>query len=79
MTDQPAPADCFSCAHFTITYDKRFPYACRVFGFKGKELPARTVFATTGSACTALVPRPVRPAAAPADPGARGGKPGWLV
>ena len=81
MTPGPgAPVDCFRCANFVITYEKSFPYACRVFGFKGKILPAHTVFESTGRPCQAFVPRPDKPGSGPGSSSpAHGGKDGWLV
>lgn len=78
MADSKAPVDCFRCAHFVITYEKSFPYACRAFGFKGKMLPSHTVFESTGKPCQGFVPRSGGGSADPSLP-AHGGKDGWLV
>lgn len=71
-----AAVTCYGCRHFRITYDKRFPYACDVFGFKGKALPCVTVLTTTGAPCDARVPLPDSPSPPPSR---AGGKDGWLV
>lgn len=47
----PQPVNCYECQHHFITHDKKKPYGCRAFGFKGPMLPSRTVFATTGTEC----------------------------
>lgn len=72
------PVDCFRCAHFVITYETKFPYACRVFAFKGRMLPSSTVLESTGQPCTGFQARPERAGGAEHNPG-RGGKDGWLV
>ncbi|MBL6783239.1 MAG: uracil-DNA glycosylase [Alphaproteobacteria bacterium] len=47
----PNPVNCYACQHHFITHDKKKPYGCRAFGFKGPMLPSRTVFMTTGTEC----------------------------
>ena len=42
---------CHGCQHFFVTYDPRRPWGCRRFGFKGKNLPAQTVYEATGMQC----------------------------
>jgi hypothetical protein len=42
---------CFSCRHFYITYDPRFPYGCRAVGFKSRGVPAAEVRANSGMDC----------------------------
>ena len=55
MADSPLhakpPHNCYGCRYFYITYEQARPYACRKFGFKGPQMPAVTVFATTGMKC----------------------------
>ena len=42
---------CHGCQHFFITHDRRRPWGCRNFGFKGKNLPAQIVYEATGMQC----------------------------
>jgi hypothetical protein len=43
--------NCFSCRHFYITYDPKFPYGCRAAGFKSRSMPAREMYANSGMDC----------------------------
>ncbi|OGV49545.1 MAG: hypothetical protein A2X49_08225 [Lentisphaerae bacterium GWF2_52_8] len=46
--------NCLRCEHYIVTWDPKFPRACRVFSFKGKEFPSETVWKVTGKACPAF-------------------------
>ena len=50
--------NCNGCTYFFVTYDKFRPWGCRKFGFKGKNLPAQIVFATTGMQCAYFLSKP---------------------
>lgn len=50
--------DCLKCKNFKTTWNPKFPRACTVFGFKGKELPSATVFRVTGKPCPSFDPVP---------------------
>ncbi len=52
--------DCFSCGHFFITHDKKFPYGCGAMGFKSRTIPSREVYASSGIECQFFVPKIVR-------------------
>jgi hypothetical protein len=43
--------NCFQCAHFAVTWEPQYPKSCKLFGFKTKELPAVSVYESTGSVC----------------------------
>ncbi len=43
--------DCRKCKYYYITWDKTFPYGCRVMGFKGKTLPSTVVSQSSGMKC----------------------------
>jgi len=43
--------NCFQCKYFYITWDKRFPYGCRVYGIKTRYNPSAEVFKATGKGC----------------------------
>jgi hypothetical protein len=49
--------NCFNCVHFAITWDVKFPKACKAFGFKTANMPSVTVFQSTGSECIAFTPK----------------------
>ena len=46
--------NCFKCVYFSITWDPKFPKACRFFGFKSAGMPSATVFNSTGGECVAF-------------------------
>ncbi|OGO76882.1 MAG: uracil-DNA glycosylase [Clostridiales bacterium GWB2_37_7] len=43
--------NCIKCKNYMITWDSRFPKGCRIFGFKGSQMPSITVFQATGAPC----------------------------
>ena len=45
--------DCNSCAHFFITWNKRFPFGCRAMGFMSANSPNKDVFEVEGRDCLA--------------------------
>ena len=44
-------AVCRKCKHFYITWDEKYPYGCRAFGFKGKTNPSMAVRMNSGLQC----------------------------
>ena len=46
-------ADCNSCEHFFITWNKRFPFGCRAMGFMSSNSPSKDVFEVEGRDCLA--------------------------
>ena len=46
--------DCFRCLYFRVTWDKRYPRACRVFNIKSRVLPSLVVLRNTGHNCPAF-------------------------
>jgi hypothetical protein len=55
MTDkrraEKSDINCFSCEHFYITYDKKYPYGCRIIGFKSARMPAVDVYINSDMDC----------------------------
>jgi hypothetical protein len=47
--------NCFHCVHFAITWDTKFPKACKAFGFKTANMPSVAVFQSTGIDCIAFI------------------------
>jgi len=45
--------ECNSCAHFFITWNKRFPFGCRAMGFMSANSPSKDVFEVEGRDCLA--------------------------
>ena len=50
-TSEDKSINCRQCRHFFITYDTRFPYGCRVIGFKSRDLPSVVVCRDSGAPC----------------------------
>jgi hypothetical protein len=55
MTDNNKEAtqhiNCFSCEHFYITYEQRYPYGCRTIGFKSARMPSVDVYINSDMQC----------------------------
>lgn len=51
--NQPAikTINCFSCEHFYITYEAKFPYGCRAMGFKSVRMPSVDVYVNSEMDC----------------------------
>lgn len=43
--------NCLKCKYYYISWDARMPYACRLFGFKGRQIPSISVLQSSGSPC----------------------------
>jgi hypothetical protein len=43
--------DCRNCKYYYITWDIYFPYGCKLFGVKSKQLPSAIVYQSLGSEC----------------------------
>jgi len=43
--------NCITCIHYYVTWDKNFPYGCRLFEFKSRKLPSLLVRESTGDKC----------------------------
>ena len=43
--------DCRKCAFFYVTWDKRFPWGCKSFGFKTRKMPYLDVYQSSGAEC----------------------------
>jgi hypothetical protein len=52
--DDRKKINCFHCVNFVVTWDPKMPKGCRVFGFKGKDLPSLSVYLATGKNCIAF-------------------------
>lgn len=47
--------DCSKCVYFTVTWEPKFPRACKFFGFKSSNMPSVTVYKSSGSPCTNFI------------------------
>lgn len=48
---------CRKCKYYYITWDTRFPYGCKLFGVKSKQLPSVIVYQSTGKFCDNFNPK----------------------
>lgn len=53
-SNRPRPR-CRMCVHHYITHDTRFPYGCRLLGFKSAREPMRDVVDASGEICLYFV------------------------
>lgn len=65
---QAAP-NCLKCRHFVVTWNRRFPRACRAFGIQTPRMPSVVVFEQTGYHCPAFEPAPGHTRPAPGHTG----------
>ncbi len=59
--------DCWKCQHFSVSWDPKLPYLCRLMGFKSRNLPAIEIIRADGKPCqgfAAKAPMPAAPAVA---------------
>lgn len=43
--------NCIKCKNYMVTWDSRFPRGCKLFGFKGTQMPSVMVWKATGAPC----------------------------
>ena len=43
--------NCYKCINYKITWDKKFPRGCKLFGFKTAKNPSQVVWESTGEKC----------------------------
>ena len=58
MTQKVERISCHKCKHFYVTWDKSFPYGCKVMGFKGRIIPSLMVFQASCKSCMAYEEKP---------------------
>ncbi|MEN6622229.1 MAG: uracil-DNA glycosylase [Smithella sp.] len=47
--------NCFSCEHFYITHEPRYPYGCKIIGFKSARMPSVDVQINSKMKCGLFV------------------------
>lgn len=43
--------DCRRCIYFYVTWDTSFPYGCKLFEVKSRQLPSVVVYQSLGTEC----------------------------
>ena len=56
-SEEIKPINCFSCEHFYITYEQKYPYGCRIIGFKSARMPSVDVYINSDMECGLFVRR----------------------
>jgi hypothetical protein len=51
QTDLNGAPNCWQCVHFSVSWDPKLPYACKMMGFKSRMMPALEVLRADGSRC----------------------------
>ncbi len=55
----PSYINCFTCVHFHVTWDQRFPKGCRAMNFKTSRLPSHEVYLASGMRCEFFEEKPL--------------------
>ncbi|MBF0588360.1 MAG: hypothetical protein HQL53_04460 [Magnetococcales bacterium] len=76
-----ARVDCLRCKHLVITWNSAYPRACRVMGFKSKQMPSQEVMAASGQPCLMFEAKVHKPETATPVQGSRdpSGRRNWYV
>jgi hypothetical protein len=43
--------NCRNCIYYYVTWDVKFPYGCKLFGVKSKQMPCIIVYQSIGRPC----------------------------
>ena len=46
--------------HFYVTWDEKFPYGCKAYGFKTNSMPSVKVYQSSGLECQLFAAKPVK-------------------
>ena len=52
--------DCVHCEHFVITWNPRFPRACKLYGFMSAQYPSIEVHKASGEDCMGFVQKTLK-------------------
>lgn len=64
QSDEGAP-NCWQCRHFSVSWDPKLPYLCRLMGFKSRIVPSIEVLRADGQRCRGFLPKAMPAAAQP--------------
>ena len=56
----PVRIDCLKCVHFFVTWNPRFPRACRLYGFETASFPSVEVLKASGEECMGFVKKDIK-------------------
>lgn len=43
--------NCRNCEYYYITWENKFPFGCKLFGIKSKQIPSVVVYQSSGKKC----------------------------
>lgn len=69
-TETGAP-NCWQCRHFSVSWDPKLPYTCRLMGFKSRITPALEVLRVDGTRCRGFMQKPESAEPAPSEAAAQ--------
>ena len=49
--------NCTKCKHYFITFEKKTPYGCRIYGIKSQDNPSKIVAAAGQGDCQGYTPK----------------------
>lgn len=47
--------NCKKCKYYFVTWDKRFPFGCKLFSVKSKQVPFIVVYQSLGKVCESYI------------------------
>ncbi|MFN5447169.1 MAG: hypothetical protein ACK5AJ_11015 [bacterium] len=65
QTAQDGAPNCWQCRHFSVSWDPKFPYLCRLMGFKSRVTPCIEVMRADGKRCQGFAAKPTTSNASP--------------
>jgi hypothetical protein len=55
MNGNNQKVNCMQCVHFAVSWDPKYPRACKLFGFKSGRMPSASVYEDSGYDCLGFV------------------------
>ena len=51
--------DCLKCKYYFVTWDPKYPRACKLYGFRSVSIPSVEVYKASGEECAGFVRKDV--------------------
>tara|TARA_S200000501_G_C20804062_1_gene735331 strand:- start:196 stop:420 length:225 start_codon:yes stop_codon:yes gene_type:complete len=58
FTNEEVP-NCWKCKFFAVSWDPKFPYQCKLMGFKSRYTPSLDVLRIDGEKCKGFQKKPI--------------------
>ncbi|MCL2704050.1 MAG: hypothetical protein FWE91_10655 [Defluviitaleaceae bacterium] len=52
--------NCLKCRHYAVTWETKYPYSCKLLGFKTASVPSVVAYKSTGKECEGYEPKDPR-------------------